>query len=52
LKQIKGKYGAHAIAIGQGTGRCTEAYNVRLKNTLGTPNSSAGGRVLLPEAGT
>lgn len=38
LKRIKTEYGARAIAIGQGTGRFTEEHNVRLKNSLGTPN--------------
>jgi anaerobic selenocysteine-containing dehydrogenase len=41
LKEIKGKYGAHAIAMGQGTGRYAEEHNVRLKNTLSTPDCCA-----------
>jgi anaerobic selenocysteine-containing dehydrogenase len=39
LKQIQAEYGAHAIAIGQGTGRYTVAQHLRLKNSLGSPNT-------------
>ena len=38
LKRIKEQYGAHAIAIGQGTGRYSEPQSMRLKNCLETPN--------------
>jgi len=38
LERIKKQYGAHAIAIGQGTGRSSEEQSMRLKNCLGTPN--------------
>ncbi len=38
LERIKEQYGAHAIAIGQGTGRSSEEQSMRLKNCLGTPN--------------
>lgn len=35
---VRKKYGAHAIAVGQGTGRFTNEHNTRLKNSIGTPN--------------
>jgi len=38
LSRIKEQHGAHAIAIGQGTGRYSEEQSMRLKNCLGTPN--------------
>jgi anaerobic selenocysteine-containing dehydrogenase len=38
LKRIKEQYGAHSIAIGQGTGRYSEEQSMRLKNSLGTSN--------------
>ncbi len=39
LREIKEEYGAHAIAVGQGTGRYTAPQNLRLKNSLGSPNA-------------
>jgi anaerobic selenocysteine-containing dehydrogenase len=39
LKQIAAEYGPRAIAIGQGTGRFTVAQHLRLRNSLGTPNT-------------
>ncbi len=39
LKEIQAEYGGHAIAIGQGTGRYTVAQHLRLKNSLGSPNT-------------
>lgn len=39
LLEVKETYGTRAIAVGQGTGRGTVAQHMRLKNTLGTPNS-------------
>jgi anaerobic selenocysteine-containing dehydrogenase len=39
LKEIAAEFGGHAIAIGQGTGRGTVAQHMRLKNSLGSPNS-------------
>jgi anaerobic selenocysteine-containing dehydrogenase len=39
LKQIQAEHGPQAIAVGQGTGRYTVAQHMRLKNSLGTPNS-------------
>jgi anaerobic selenocysteine-containing dehydrogenase len=39
LKQIQAEYGGHAIAVGQGTGRYTVAHHLRLKNSLGSPNT-------------
>ena len=39
LNEIKARYGARSIAVGQGTGRYTEHLISRLKNAIGTPNS-------------
>lgn len=39
LTEIKAKYGGRAIAVGQGTGRYTVAQHLRLKNSLGSPNT-------------
>lgn len=39
LTEIRARHGAHAIAIGQGTGRFTVAHHLRLKNSLGSPNT-------------
>ena len=39
LKEIQAEYGGHAIAVGQGTGRYTVAQHLRLKNSLGSPNT-------------
>ena len=38
LNSIRERHGAHAIAVGQGTGRYSESIGIRLKNSLGTPN--------------
>ncbi len=39
LKEVEAEHGARAIAIGQGTGRGTVAQHLRLRNSLGTPNT-------------
>ena len=39
VNEIKAKYGARSIAVGQGTGRYTEHHVFRLKNAIGTPNA-------------
>lgn len=44
IKQIKGKYGVEAIAVGQGTGRHHFPFTIRFANALGTPNWCAPGQ--------
>jgi len=44
LNEIKGKFGAEAIAVGQGTGRHHFAFTIRFANALGTPNWCAPGQ--------
>jgi len=39
LTEIRAQHGARAIAISQGTGRYTVAQHLRLKNSLGSPNT-------------
>jgi len=52
LRQVKAEYGAHAIAIGQGTGRFTVAQHLRLKNSLGSANTIGPSHVCRGDAGT
>jgi anaerobic selenocysteine-containing dehydrogenase len=45
FKDIKAKYGAEAIVIGQGTGRDFESHFSRFGNLLGTPNMITAGHM-------
>jgi len=39
VQELKQKYGARSLAVGQGTGRYSNEHNARLKSTIGTPNN-------------
>jgi anaerobic selenocysteine-containing dehydrogenase len=47
LLEIKQRYGAECVAFGQGTGRGTNQWMNRIKNTFGTPNVANPGYVCL-----
>jgi sulfite dehydrogenase (quinone) subunit SoeA len=40
VAEVKGKYGAHSVAVGQGTGRFANEFVSRLGNSIGTPITS------------
>jgi anaerobic selenocysteine-containing dehydrogenase len=45
LKDIKGQYGAEAIATSSGTGRTHDEYRIRFFNLLGSPNNVGQGHI-------
>ncbi|MBI4296096.1 MAG: molybdopterin-dependent oxidoreductase [Chloroflexi bacterium] len=45
LSEIKAKYGAESIVLGQGTGRDYESHLYRFANLLGTPNVLTAGHM-------